>query len=279
MPRIIELLFGHGDTIDMPHVREKLREHLGIAIKGTIPDAFYTERFILVGNYIGRGSPDDPDLRPTIDAITLVACELSKRSEKNRLLAVARETALDRLPADRATMLRPAMLKATKNGDTYSLEGRQTRTLIQHIQHGGGVWIAPTATVRKDGMLLHAHGNAVRLAREYNCHLGVLVMETVGEGEERRVNAITIEEVMMPVISIAAGADAILHQRIANNAITKFCLARVAQLLPGGQEQGEYAYPGPEFYMEEAMCTLRGLNPPAAREGIMDTTLYSRTDQ
>lgn len=247
--------------------REKLAQETEVRLIGSIPENFFHNAAVLVGNYIGE--EEGPFLRPTVDGVVYCAYQLSThaRDGHNRLLAFTRSNLLATLPELYAKSIEPALVRVDKNRDgDYDLSMMQGIRVTRHLRRGGVVWIAPAATTRNDGFLLDIRTGSIRFARENKSSLGVLALETTGEGLNRRVNAIHIAEVSMPEINcLLKGDSGIALKREANYAIGIFSMAQAASLLPGDQNKGEYKdYIG---IQERARFILWGLE----RKGLLAT--------
>lgn len=251
--------------IDNPEFRRQLAEDTRIHLVGSIPESVFKEGVVVLGNYIGleKGADGSPDLTPTMEGLLYFSFVVSQGSEKNRLIAVAREGALFGLDENLAKTLGRALINAKKTKDGYQVGFLDSLKMTRHVKREGVLWMSPAATTDKDGMLFDLRTGGVLLAESTGSRLGVLAMEAP-DAVPRKVTALHYAEIPLPLIRCDRSYSRRKElTRMANFAIAQWSMATAASLLPENYQKGEYIEP--EIVKERAVFLLRGL----ATEGLI----------
>lgn len=261
--------------IDLGDDREKLAQTTGISSASSdIPLCLQntdTTTFT-IGNYIGWEDDGDgrPNLLPTVSSLIYYSYLTSPPNQANRLLALAREGALERCEEVVKKALQQAIIQADKDANgQYTLNRRQTYKVRKSISQHSIIWGAPAQTTDQNGLTRAVKTGLVHFARKYDTNLSVLAIELSQDKLEEKIpEALHLQEINLPSVvyepSTNQGAQ---HEKglnkIANEAITIYSLALIASLLPENQ-RGEYEKRCPFVEMQIQQFVLFGLQ----KEGL-----------
>ncbi|GEM_PF-3568733 len=255
-------------NIDEHETRQKLAKDTPIVSASPVPTGVIddTHATITIGNYIGWESREDgmPDLVPTIHSLVYYANLIANEKHDNRLLALARQGALDRSPHYIRETIKSAIVQVDKKDGEYTLSKRQALGVGRAIKAKKVIWGSPAQTTDNNGLTTRVKTGLIRFARKFEANVSILGIELDPDTLDQKIPIrLHLSDIELPTIVYdpplsKKNNNEIQLNKHANEAMTLYLLAYIATLLPENQ-RGEYIHVSPQAMMQKQTWQLGGM--------------------